>query len=236
MCPARASIPGRMLEGLGDVNWSSLEHAYGPATDVPDNLKALVSGNARAARAALQELGGSLLHRGSIYEATTAVVPFLAEIALEPFLSYRVRVHVLVMLAEASNPYFPGDVERECRDAVARTLTRIETLLEERSAVGLAAAEVLGMVPASMNPAPEPLRRLRDDAKDAAVQLALDIVIARIEGADANPFVERLTEVDLLFREHRAAWEDASLDRLERSAIDIVMERAISKELRRKRG
>lgn len=224
-----------MLEGIGDVNWPSFEHAYGPAVDVPDNLKALVSGDARAARAALQALGSSLLHQGSIYAATTAAVPFLAEIALEPSVSERIRVQVLVMLAAAANPYFFGEVERECREAVARTLPNLESLLEDQSVVGLAAAEVFGMVAASQRPAPASLQRLRDAMPAPSVRLALDIAIARIEGEDAQPYVEALSVIDLTFREHRGVWEDASADELERSAIDLVLEGAISEELRRSR-
>jgi hypothetical protein len=225
-----------MLEGMGDVSWASLQHAYGSAADVPDNLRALVSGDARAARAALQRLGSSLLHQGSIYEATTAAVPFLAEIALEPSVSERIRVQVLVMLAAAANPYFFGDVERECRDAVGRTLPRLESLLENLSVVGLAAAEVFGMVPASQRPAPASLQRLRDAMAVPSVKLALDIAIARIEGEDTQPYVEALSEIDLTFRERREAWEDMSTDQLERSVIDLVLEGAISDELRRSRG
>ena len=32
-----------MLEGLSNVDWAKLEHAYGPAEDVPDLIRALDS-------------------------------------------------------------------------------------------------------------------------------------------------------------------------------------------------
>ncbi len=32
-----------MLEGLNDINWQRLTHAYGPATDVPDLIRKLTS-------------------------------------------------------------------------------------------------------------------------------------------------------------------------------------------------
>jgi hypothetical protein len=35
-----------MLEGLDDVGWETLHHAYGPATDVPQLLRAIASDNA----------------------------------------------------------------------------------------------------------------------------------------------------------------------------------------------
>lgn len=35
-----------MLEGLDAVEWGKYEHAYGPAVDVPDQLRALASDDA----------------------------------------------------------------------------------------------------------------------------------------------------------------------------------------------
>ena len=34
-----------VLDGLDDIDWKSLEHAYGSAADVPDQLRDLVSGD-----------------------------------------------------------------------------------------------------------------------------------------------------------------------------------------------
>jgi hypothetical protein len=84
-----------------------------------------------------------------------------------------------------------------------------------------------------MRPAPAALLRLREAVSDARVRLALDIAVARIEGEDAGPYVERLTALDPSFREHREIWGDASADQVERSAIDLVLEGAISGGLRR---
>ena len=222
-----------MLEGVDGVNWSALTHAHGPADDVPGNLQALISHDQRAARAALQKLGRSIFHQGSVNEATVAAIPFLAEVALAPSVNERIRVHVLVLLAAAANPYFVGEVERDCRAAVARVLPSLKKLLEEPSIVRLGAAEVFGMVPAAMDPAPPALIDLRDEAKEPALKLVLDIAVARIEGRDAHAFIERLTEIDDSFRAHREVWEDASGEATERSALEIVLEGAISGELRR---
>lgn len=222
-----------MLQGVDGVNWASLTHAHGPADDVPEYLRALISHDQRVARAALQKLGRSLFHQGWVYEATAAAIPFLAEIALAPSVNERIRVNVLVLLAAAANPYFVGEVERDCRDAVARVLPSLRKLLEEPSIVRLGAAEVFGMVPATMDQAPPALIDLRDEVEDPALKVVLDITVARIEGRNAHAFVERLAEIDDSFRAHREVWEDASGEATERSAIEIVLEGAIAGELRR---
>jgi len=70
-----------MLEGLDKVDWSSLEHAYGTAEDVPGLIRALISPSPDERRGALDDLCGNLWHQGSIFEATSYAVPFLIELA-----------------------------------------------------------------------------------------------------------------------------------------------------------
>jgi hypothetical protein len=83
-----------LLEHLADVNWSALHHAYGPADDVPDLLRALVDparaspGIVAAAARSKQpvrsqvewSLWGNVFHQGSRWQVTAHVVPFLVEI------------------------------------------------------------------------------------------------------------------------------------------------------------
>lgn len=68
------------LDGLDDIPWSDLTHAYGSAADVPLLLRKLASeddgSNPDSA------LYGNIFHQGSRYEATVYAIPFLAEIAL----------------------------------------------------------------------------------------------------------------------------------------------------------
>lgn len=67
------------MRGLDSVDWEALEHAYGPARDVPARLPLLVSRNARQRAQAMEWLTGSLWHQGSVYPATAEAVPFLLE-------------------------------------------------------------------------------------------------------------------------------------------------------------
>ncbi|MFD3521180.1 hypothetical protein [Streptomyces sp. NPDC058653] len=66
---------------LDALPWADLEHAYGGADDVPDQLRALAGDDAEAAEEALYELYGNIVHQGSVYEATAYAVPYLARLA-----------------------------------------------------------------------------------------------------------------------------------------------------------
>lgn len=73
-----------MLEGIDSVAWSALKHAYGPAVDVPEQIRALASPNASEREKALWQLYGNIFHQGTRYEATPHAVPFLYELLQEP--------------------------------------------------------------------------------------------------------------------------------------------------------
>ena len=74
-----------MLDGLDDIDWAGLSHAYGSAADVSGQLRALPTetGDPWADDAPLSALFGSLYHQGTVYEATAAAVPFLVELAAD---------------------------------------------------------------------------------------------------------------------------------------------------------
>lgn len=67
-----------ILDGLDAIDWESIEHAYGSATDVPPLLRALADG--RDLKKTTYELWGNVFHQGTRYEASRHVVPFLYEI------------------------------------------------------------------------------------------------------------------------------------------------------------
>ena len=48
-----------------------LHHAYGPAEDVPNQLRALISHDEKQRDEALYALHGNIWHQGTIYEATS---------------------------------------------------------------------------------------------------------------------------------------------------------------------
>ncbi|MFF3849308.1 HEAT repeat domain-containing protein [Streptomyces sp. NPDC002328] len=126
------------LDGLDAHPWSSFSHAYGPAEDLPDLLRALVDvdvdvdvdGDADVDEAddALSELYGSVLHQGTVYAASAEAVPFLARIAAAGHRTAGVLT-LLGGMAESEDEHgvAPGAV----RDAVAGQLPLLLPLLDD---------------------------------------------------------------------------------------------------------
>ncbi|WP_042430056.1 hypothetical protein [Streptacidiphilus anmyonensis] len=71
------------FSGLDQVDWSQLRHAYGPAEDVPSLLRDLASPVEETVAEAEQGLWDSIVHQGTVYQATAPAVPFLARLASE---------------------------------------------------------------------------------------------------------------------------------------------------------
>ncbi|MFE7236380.1 HEAT repeat domain-containing protein [Streptomyces sp. NPDC057596] len=71
-----------LLEGLDEVDWAELGHAYGRAQDVPGQLTALCGHDEAAREGALMSLFNNICHQGTRYSASPYAVPFLTRIAL----------------------------------------------------------------------------------------------------------------------------------------------------------
>jgi len=69
-----------VFDNLDTINWSNIKHAYGPATDLPDTLRALAFGDKQQREHAIWELHGNIWHQGTVYEATAYAVPFLLDL------------------------------------------------------------------------------------------------------------------------------------------------------------
>ncbi|MEU8181514.1 hypothetical protein AB0B85_23470 [Micromonospora sp. NPDC049044] len=103
------------LTGLDDVPWESLHHAYGPAVDVPDQLRALRSAEVPVRRGALSELFGNVYHQGSRWGASCQVVPFLVALADDQDTPERAAVVDLlrsVVLGDRRDDELPFDPQR----------------------------------------------------------------------------------------------------------------------------
>jgi hypothetical protein len=87
------------MQGLDDIQWQTLHHAYGTADDVPDLLRRLQSADpsSRNEDSSLWQLFGNIWHQGTIYEATCYAVPFLISLVADP--ATRDRVGILRLLA-----------------------------------------------------------------------------------------------------------------------------------------
>ncbi len=72
-----------MFSGLDAINWAALDHAYGPAGEVPALLVLLRSPDPERRRQALSDFWVKVHHQGSIYSSTAAALPFLIDIAAD---------------------------------------------------------------------------------------------------------------------------------------------------------
>lgn len=94
-----------MLDGLDEIDWSSLEHAYGDADDVPGLLRSLISADKEERDEALNELFGNVWHQGTVYSATPHVVPFLVDMLEKDAAPDREGVVMLFALIAAGTGY-----------------------------------------------------------------------------------------------------------------------------------
>ncbi len=63
---------------LDEIDWGSLEHAHGPATDTPGHLRGLVDGDVTAIAAADRHLHGAVVHQGFPTEVAPPACRYLA--------------------------------------------------------------------------------------------------------------------------------------------------------------
>ncbi|KAB1986331.1 hypothetical protein [Streptomyces triticiradicis] len=147
---------------LDDVRWSDLAHAYGPAEDVPELIRALYEDDEEAADEAVYELYGNIHHQGSVYQASAPAVPFLAHAVLHAPGKREDLLMLLAVLADHSpdlveSPHWPGsdtaaicaelrgvlpellpcltDPERGVRRAALRTVASVADLLPDETRV-----------------------------------------------------------------------------------------------------
>ena len=86
------------LAGIDDIDWSRLFHAYGRATDVPGQLRALRSDDAEARGRSHYQLRGNVYHQGTRWQGSYAVIPFLIALADDPSTPARELVIDLIRL------------------------------------------------------------------------------------------------------------------------------------------
>ncbi|MBF9133849.1 PBS lyase [Plantactinospora sp. S1510] len=73
-----------LFAGLDEIDWASMNHAYGPAVEVPELLRGLVSDDPAIRETALDGMDGAVHHQGDVYECTLACIPYLFEAATRP--------------------------------------------------------------------------------------------------------------------------------------------------------
>nr|WP_042185958.1 hypothetical protein [Kibdelosporangium sp. MJ126-NF4]CEL16998.1 hypothetical protein [Kibdelosporangium sp. MJ126-NF4]CTQ91773.1 hypothetical protein [Kibdelosporangium sp. MJ126-NF4] len=104
------------------TNWGLLEHAYGTAEDIPDKLEQV----AAEPSADWNDLWSALCHQGTVYSASFAALPRLAEIAASATGQQRAQALALAgaIVGSHDRPHDVGDVRAAHADAIA-TLLRL---------------------------------------------------------------------------------------------------------------
>ncbi len=217
-----------MLDGLDAIDWAALTHAYGPAHDVPDMIRAMVSEDAETRQKAFYAAYGNIWHQGTVYSATAPAVPFLLELAAAPTLPDRHRVlELLFHLAHGSSyldvhqhlsivgetlkdqPDFGDDVAQELKWVQAATAAVAEgksiflTLLsDDVPEVRRHAARMLTCCPDHRSEIVPALVRTLDFDDDAGARATAISSVAALAANDEEALI------------HRALTDDAPLVRL----------------------
>ncbi|MFJ8470868.1 hypothetical protein [Kitasatospora sp. NPDC094011] len=162
-----------LAEALADLDthaWADVAHAYGPAEDLPELLRAFAEGGEDGAEA-LGELYSALLHQGTVYSASVAAVPFLVRITAAGC----EVVDSLVLLggmAESDDEWeLPGGAVRSA--VVAQLPLLLPLLADDDEGVRGAAASLFGRV----GRACEALHALGADALDARQRLRVSELV-----------------------------------------------------------
>ncbi len=111
--------------------WEQLEHAYGPATDVPDLLAQLR--DPVMAAAAIGELNANVYHSGEVvHSAAPALLPALLDLVGDPTITVRrAIVDTIGDLADAARTAEPDAVHRAWPRAWATAVPRLLDLLAD---------------------------------------------------------------------------------------------------------
>ncbi|KAB2370412.1 HEAT repeat domain-containing protein [Actinomadura montaniterrae] len=158
-----------LLQGLGEIDWSALRHAYGSAEDVPGLLRAAAE-NVEA----VDDLDSRLYHQGGfVCDAATAALPYLVELAAAPGTADRIGLlELLGRLVHEANTI--PRVDAGWPDAWAPELPRLLALLDDPDvAVRRKLASTLSAAVSDADAIVPALRTTWDGEDDAAARLGL---------------------------------------------------------------
>lgn len=106
------------FEGLDDIPWHTLTHAYGAASEVPKDIRRLTSSDATYRESALWQLSGSIYHQGTLYPATIAATPFILRILANTSLPDRGPISELLEALTESASVDPAQIEKNWKRRV----------------------------------------------------------------------------------------------------------------------
>ncbi len=128
-----------LLQGVQQVAWSSLSHAYGPADNVPGLLRELLSPEQEKRQWALGELFSCICHQGTIYDASVAAVPFLIELLAAPETPDKSDIACLLASIGAGCGYYEAHSlsfsDLDWRDILAQEGLDLDEVLAEEARI-----------------------------------------------------------------------------------------------------
>ena len=106
-----------MFERLDEIDWASLNHAYGSAADVPAMLRNMASDVPDVRDNAFYEAYGNIFHQGTRYQASAPAIPFLLELLADA--SYTSHADVLLLIGNLVVGYSDAFVPFGTADHIA---------------------------------------------------------------------------------------------------------------------
>ncbi|MGE0321713.1 MAG: hypothetical protein AB7K71_07595 [Polyangiaceae bacterium] len=233
-------------DGLDDIDWEELEDAYGPAVDVPDQLRLLASGGDDWDEG-LGALEAGVFHQGGCFDATPIAVRYLIRMLegapdapVPQVLEFLARLSMghLVDVVQGFDPlafrssppsadYPEGAATVEAVAAGADVYLRL--LSHPQPDVRASAAFLVAGVPSCREGAREALPEAIEVETSEVVKASLVLCCAR--HGQGRPLLELIHDTSLLVRGAAvvgAAWLEQPLDD---GLTDVLCESALSNEL-----
>ncbi|KAF4960375.1 hypothetical protein FGADI_1022 [Fusarium gaditjirri] len=212
------------LAGLDSIDWSRLNHAYGPADDVPLILRELQSTDPEVYKTALDACWSNIYHQGSRYSASVAAIPFLYALLDSPATNDRETLLFLILSLAIGHPDWavPNGIdiqdwerrlavmdpedrghamhELKAYEAVELGLSSVMRCLDEDSATMRAnAAHALAFFPRQSGPSGiallDLLSREESDSVRGTIVLALAILFIRADDiSEKRNVIEKIRE------------------------------------------
>ncbi|WP_345354823.1 hypothetical protein [Actinoallomurus liliacearum] len=115
------------------LDWEEIEGARGPATELPERIRAAASADAKTAVVALADLRVALIKDGRVFPATVVAVPFLVLMASDP--ENRVRIPLLSLVTDLARavpgPVAAGERPEEWPEHVRSTIVTLLPVVAE---------------------------------------------------------------------------------------------------------
>jgi len=131
---AHHPLETEVLDGVEQVPWDALHHAYGSASDVPNLLRLLLSDDPDVRNDAFERLYSNIWHQGTVYEASAYAAPFLLRMLADARIPDRLGVLQLLSSLATGSSYLAvhhreGDVHSDWRKRLTEKGENFDTRL-----------------------------------------------------------------------------------------------------------